>query len=99
MLTASQVSNARNLEELVVRLHGTRCPVRRRYRVVVAKVLRLGLGCHASRAGGCRRARLHRDNGRGSKLGLGWRELFRPRLRIMHFTSVDIYCVFQGTFG
>lgn len=61
MLTTSQVSNARNLEELIVRLHCTGNPVRRRHGVVVAEVLGLWLASHPSRAGGCGGARLHRD--------------------------------------
>lgn len=61
MLTTGQVSNARNLEELIVRFHRTGNPVRRRHGVVVAKVLGPWLASRSSRAGGCGGARLHRD--------------------------------------
>lgn len=90
MLTTGQVSNARDLEELVVGLHGTGHPMRRRDRVVVAEVLGLGLDSHRSRAGGCRGTRLHRH---GLRLGgCGWRELRSSPL-------MDCSQGCQGTFG
>lgn len=58
-LTTGQVSNSRDLEELVVLLHLARDPVGRRHGVVVTKVLGLWLLGRAGRGSGCLRTRLH----------------------------------------